>query len=46
LFRCGYGDAVAVTTETGRNPQNVNIRDGGSFGDAAYLFSHGILLQP
>jgi hypothetical protein len=46
LFRRGDGNAIAVATETRCDPENVNIRDGGSFGDAAYLFSHEILLQP
>jgi hypothetical protein len=46
LFRRGDGNTIAVATEASCNPENVNIRNGGSFGDAAYLFSHEILLQP
>ncbi len=46
LFRRGDGNAVAIATEAGGDPENVNVRDGGSFGDAAYLFSHEILLEP
>ena len=46
LFRGSDGDAISVATESGGDPEDVNVGYGGRSGYFAQWFSHWILLEP